>query len=167
MIRVLHRIKPDAGAGGILLLDKIHHFSVHIRFLLHGLFSVVEFKFIDHATVFIPRILYLDRRTVEDIGIGFGKVCPEAFSAVIGRKSTIGLIFDFGVEAYCLHRGHDTGQSHQIRVIFLAERLKLYTGLDEALQFSKVFDCNRLSLLIRSLHVHIPPSVILGPGCSS
>ena len=29
MIRVLHRIKPDAGAGGILLLDKIHHFSVH------------------------------------------------------------------------------------------------------------------------------------------
>ena len=29
MIRVLHRIEPDAGAGGILLLDKIHHFSVH------------------------------------------------------------------------------------------------------------------------------------------
>ena len=29
MIRVLHRIESDAGAGGILLLDKIHHFSVH------------------------------------------------------------------------------------------------------------------------------------------
>ena len=28
-VGVLHRIEPDAGAGGILLLDKIHHFSVH------------------------------------------------------------------------------------------------------------------------------------------
>ena len=27
--RFRHRIEPDAGAGGILLLDKIHHFSVH------------------------------------------------------------------------------------------------------------------------------------------
>ena len=26
---IAYRIEPDAGAGGILLLDKIHHFSVH------------------------------------------------------------------------------------------------------------------------------------------
>ena len=29
MLGVLHRIEPDASAGGILLLDEIHHFSVH------------------------------------------------------------------------------------------------------------------------------------------
>jgi len=28
-VGVFHRIEPDAGARGILLLDKIHHFSVH------------------------------------------------------------------------------------------------------------------------------------------
>ena len=166
-IGILHGIETDAGAGRILLLDEIHHFSVHIRVLLHGLFSVVEFKFIDHAAVFVPRILYLDRRAIKDIGIGLGEICSEALAAVIGRKSTVGLIFDFGIEAYCLHRGHDTGQPHQIRVIFLDERLKLYARLDEAFQSSKVFDCDRLSLLIRSLHVHIPPSVILGPDCGS
>lgn len=166
-IGILHGIETDAGAGWILFLDEIHHFSVHIRVLLHGLFSVVEFKFIDHAAVFVPQILYLDRRPVEDIGIGFGEICSETLAAVIGRKAAVGLIFDFRIEAYCLHRGHDTGQPHQIRVIFLAERLKLYARLDEALQFSEIFDCNRLSLLIRSLHVHIPLSVILWPGCSS
>ena len=147
-IGILHGIETDAGTGRILLPDEIHHFSIHIRVLLHGLFSVVEFEFIDHAAVFVPRILYLDRRPVEDIGIGFGEICPEAFTSVIGRKAAVGLIFDFGIETYCLHRGHNTGQPHQIGVIFLAERLKLYAGLDEALQFRKVFDCNRFSLLI-------------------
>ena len=28
-VGVFHRIEPDAGAGGILFPDKIHHFSVH------------------------------------------------------------------------------------------------------------------------------------------
>ena len=26
---IAYRIEPNAGAGGILLLDEIHHFSVH------------------------------------------------------------------------------------------------------------------------------------------
>ena len=28
-VGIVHRIKPDASAGGILFLDKIHHFSLH------------------------------------------------------------------------------------------------------------------------------------------
>ena len=71
----------------------------------------------------------------------------KPLAAVIGRKAAVGLIFDFRIEAYCLHRGHDTGQSHQIRVIFLAERLKLYTGPYEPLQLGKAFESDRLSLL--------------------
>ena len=111
------------------------------------MFSVVEFEFIDHTAVFVPRILYLDRRPVKNIGIGFGEVCPEAFSAVIGLKAAVGLIFDFGIEAYCLHRGHDTGQPHQIRVIGVADGLELHTGSYEPLQLGKVLESDWLSLL--------------------
>ena len=32
-VGIVHSVQPDAGAGGILFLDKIHHFSVHHRFL--------------------------------------------------------------------------------------------------------------------------------------
>ena len=120
--------------------------SVHIRVFLHGLFSVVKLKFIDHAAVFVPRILYLDRRAVKDIGICFGEIRSESFSAIIRRKAAVRLIFDLGVEAYCLHRGYDAGQPHQIWVVLLAERLKLHTGSNEALQLGKVLERDRLPL---------------------
>ena len=145
-IRVLHRIKLDAGAGGILLLDKIHHFSVHHRFL-HVLLSVVKLQLVDHAAILLSGILHLDRRTIKDVIAGFPKIGVEALAAVAGGEGMLRLILDLGIEAHRLHRGHHTGQPHHIRVIGVADGLELHSGSDEPLQLGKAFESDRLSLL--------------------
>ena len=145
-VGIVHRIEPDAGAGGILLLDKIHHFSVHHRFL-HVLLSVVKLQLVDHAAILLSSILHLDRRTIKDVIAGFSKIGVEALAVVAGGEGMLRLILDLGIEAHRLHRGHHTGQPHHIRVIGVADGLKLHTGADEPLQLGKAFERDRLSLL--------------------
>ena len=145
-VGVFHRIEPDAGAGGILLLDKIHHFSVHHRFL-HVLLSVVKLQLVDHAAILLSGILHLDRRTIKDVIAGFPKIGVEALAVVACGEGMLRLILDLGVKAHRLHRGHHTGQPHHIRVIGVADGLKLHTGADEPFQLGKAFERDRLSLL--------------------
>ena len=57
------------------------------------------------------------------------------------------LILGLRIEAHRLHCGHHTGQPHHIRVIGVADGLKLHTGSDEPLQLGKAFESDRLSLL--------------------
>mgnify|MGYP002610736580 CR=1 FL=1 len=146
MIRVFHRIEPDAGAGGILLPNEIHHFSVHHRFL-HVLLSVVKLQLVDHAAILLSGILHLDRRTIKDVIAGFPKIGVEALAVVAGGEGMLRLILDLGIEAHRLHRGHHTGQPHHIRVIGVADGLKLHTGPYEPLQLGKALESDRLSLL--------------------
>ena len=145
-VGVFHRIEPDAGAGGILLLDKIHHFSVHHRFL-HVLLSVVKLQLVDHAAILFSGILHLDRRTIKDVFAGFPKIGVEAFAVVAGGEGMLRLVLDLGIEAHRLHRGHHTGQPHHIRVIGVADGLKLHTGPYEPLQLGKALESDQLSLL--------------------
>ena len=146
MMGIVHSVQPDAGAGGILLLDKIHHFSVHHRFL-HVLLSVVKLQLVDHAAILLSGILHLDRRTIKDVIAGFPKIGVEALAVVAGGEGMLRLILDLGIEAHRLHRGHHTGQPHHIRVIGVADGLKLHTGADEPFQLGKAFERDRLSLL--------------------
>ena len=145
-VGVFHRIEPDAGAGGILFLDKIHHFSVHHRFL-HVLLSVVKLQLVDHAAILLSGILHLDRRTIKDVIAGFSKIGVEALAVVAGGEGMLRLILDLGIEAHRLHRGHHTGQPHHIRVIGVVDGLELHTGSDEPFQLGKAFESDRLSLL--------------------
>ena len=145
-VGVFHRIEPDAGAGGILFLNEIYHFSVHHRFL-HVLLSVVKLQLVDHAAILLSGILHLDRRTIKDVIAGFPKIGVEALAVVAGGEGMLRLILDLGIEAHRLHRGHHTGQPHHIRVIGVADGLELHTGADEPLQLGKAFECDRLSLL--------------------
>ena len=145
-VGIVHSVQPDAGAGGILLLDKIHHFSVHHRFL-HVLLSVVKLQLVDHAAILLSGILHLDRRTIKDVIAGFSKIGVEALAVVAGGEGMLRLILDLGIEAHRLHRGHHTGQPHHIRVIGLADGLELHTGADEPLQLGKALESDRLSLL--------------------
>jgi len=57
------------------------------------------------------------------------------------------LVLDLGIEAHRLHRGHHTGQPYHIRVIGVADSLKLHTGPYEPLQLGKALESDRLSLL--------------------
>lgn len=57
------------------------------------------------------------------------------------------LILDLGIEAHRLHHGYHTSQPHHIRVIGVADGLKLHTGADEPFQLGKAFESDRLSLL--------------------
>ena len=122
------------------------------------MFSVVEFEFIDHAAIFVSCILYLDRCTVEEVIACFSEVGVETLAMIAGGEGMLRLIPDFGIEARRLHRGHHTGQSHHVCVIGVVECLELYAGADEALQFGKVLNCHRLSLLFLGIHVTFPPS---------
>ena len=132
--------------GGILILNEIHHFSVHHRFL-HVLLSVVKLQLVDHAAILLSGILHLDRRTIKDVIAGFSKIGVEALAVVAGGKGMLRLILDLGIEAHRLHCGHHTGQPHHIRVIGMADGLELHTGADEPLQLGKAFESDRLSLL--------------------
>ena len=145
-VGIVHRIESDAGAGGILLLDKIHHFSVHHRFL-HVLLSVVKLQLVDHAAILLSGILHPDRRTIKDVIAGFSKIGVEALAVVAGGEGMLRLILDLGIKAHRLHRGHHTGQPHHIRVIGVADGLELHSGSDEPFQLGKAFECDRLSLL--------------------
>ena len=145
-VRIVHRIESDAGAGGILFLDEIYHFSVHHRFL-HVLLSVVKLQLVDHAAILLSGILHPDRRTVKDVIAGFSKIGVEALAVVAGGEGMLRLILDLGIEAHRLHCGHHTGQPHHIRVIGVADGLKLHTGSYEPLQLGKAFESDRLSLL--------------------
>ena len=146
MMGIVHSVQPDAGAGGILFPEKIHHFSVHHRFL-HVLLSVVKLQLVDHAAILLSGILHLDRRTIKDVIAGFSKIGVEPFAVVAGGKGMLRLVLDLGIEAHRLHRGHHTGQPHHIRVIGVADGLKLHTGPYEPLQLGKAFESDRLSLL--------------------
>ena len=84
---VIHRIEPDAGTGGILLLDEIHHFSVHHRFL-HDLLSVVKLQLVDHAAILLSGILHLDRRTIKDVIAGFSKIGVKALACLLYTSSS-------------------------------------------------------------------------------
>ena len=73
--------------------------------------------------------------------------CLEALAVVAGGEGMLRLVLDLGIEAHRLHRGHHTGQPHHIRVIGVADGLKLHTGADEPLQLGKALESDRLSLL--------------------
>ena len=146
MMGIVHRVQPDAGAGGILFPDKIHHFSVHHRFL-HVLLSVVKLQLVDHAAILLSGILHPDRRTIKDVIAGFSKIGVEALAVVAGGEGMLRLILDLGIEAHRLHRGHHTSQPHHIRMIGVADGLELHTGPYEPLQLGKAFESDRLSLL--------------------
>ena len=87
------------GAGGILLLDKIYHFSVHHRFL-HVLRSVVKLQLVDHAAILLSGILRPDRRTIKDVIAGFSKIGVEALAVVAGGERMLRLILDLGIEVH-------------------------------------------------------------------
>ena len=145
-VGIVHSVQSNAGAGRILLPNEIHHFSVHHRFL-HVLLSVVKLQLVDHAAILLSGILHLDRRTIKDVIAGFSKIGVEAFAVVAGGEGMLRLILDLGIEAHRLHRGYHTSQPHHIRVIGVADGLKLHTGPYEPLQLGKAFESDRLSLL--------------------
>ena len=68
-------------------------------------------------------------------------------AVVAGGEGMLRLILDLGIEAHRLHRGYHTSQPHHIRVIGVADGLKLHTGADEPFQLGKAFESDRLSLL--------------------
>ena len=109
--------------------------------------SVVKLQLVDHAAILLSGILHPDRRTIKDVIAGFSKIGVEALAVVAGGEGMLRLILDLGIEAHRLHRGYHTSQPHHIRVIGVADGLKLHTGADEPFQLGKAFERDRLSLL--------------------
>ena len=137
----------NAGSCGVFLfvtlclpaqaIPFVHRFLLLItQFYIAG----IDFHFIEHAAVPCPHVQHPDLGSVEAIGGGLSIIRTETCAAVAYGPSVIRLILDLGIEAVGVHLRYHTGESDQIRVLFVVGSDELGPDLDAAFQVGKALD---------------------------